>query len=283
MILLKTWENLRELYVNLSKASISSNLAFVLNRKYDKYEQTLLLKANEERNLNVVRYLTDEFPDFLNLHETDKELQNSLHYSVSIAKDPQFITFLTKLDFDKNILRKQKDNKDKTPQDYDNSNHFELNFISIWDASKTNNLTIIEKLVSLKHYYVDDQTSLLKNIAAHIAAMNSLDKIMLFLCKNNASFDLKNSRGLNAKYYCEKNPLKPFRKKYKAILSGEVKEYNDLEALGRSNISLLMNQVNDKKLQRIVDDINSMAKEKNINYRKLFRIVDEDKNVLKNY
>ena len=281
LILLKTRENLRELNANLSKAIISSNIGFVINRKYDKYEQTLLLKAVEKRNIEIVRYLVEEFPSTLHIYETDKELQNCLHYSVKIAKDQEFIKFFTKLDFDKNQLRTQKDKHNKAPQEYDNSKQFELYFNSIWDAAKANNLTVIEKLVSNGYYNIDDQTNLYKNTAAHIAAMNSSDKILLFLVKNNANLEIKNSRGLTARDYCEKNPSKLFIKKYKAIFSFEVKEYNELEAIGRNNISVLnstLNNINNKIIQKIIEDINTKAIEKKINFKKLFDVIDTDKN-----
>ncbi len=279
--LLRKRETLRELNHHLSKSNISANIEFVLNRKYDKYCQTLLHKAVEKKNIEIVKVLYFEFPQTLSLSETDKDLQNVLHYAVNMAKQSNFITFFVKLDFDKCILRTQKDKQGKTPQEYDTSNNYELFFNSIWDVAKSNNLGMAEKILNSGSYTVDEQSNLYNNTPAHIAAINSSDKVLLLLVKSNANLDIKNHKGLTVKDYCEKNGNKSFRKKANAIFSGEIKEYSDLENFNRQNVSVLnttMVNLNDKKVKKIIEEINAKAKEKNINFRRIFKTMDEDKN-----
>jgi len=262
--LLRKRETLRELNHHLSKSNISANIAFVLNRKYDKYCQTLLHKAVEKKNIEIVKFLYFEFPQTLSLSETDKDLQNVLHYAVNMAKQSNFITFFVKLDFDKCILRTQKDKQGKTPQEYDTSNNYELFFNSIWDVAKSNNLGMAEKLLNSGSYTVDEQSNLYNNTPAHIAAINSSDKVLLLLVKSNANLDIKNHKGLTVKDY-----------------SGEIKEYSELENFNRQNVSVLnttINNLNDKKVKKIIEEINAKAKEKNINFRRIFKTMDEDKN-----
>ncbi len=279
--LLRKRETLRDINPYLSKSNISANIEFVINRKYDKYCQTLLHKAVEKKNIEMVKFLHQEFPQTLSLSETDKDLQNVLHYAVNIAKQSNFITFFVKLDFDKCILRTQRDKQGKTPQEYDTSNNFELFFSSIWDVAKFNNLGLAEKLLNSGSYSVDESTNLFSNTPAHIAAINSSDKVLLLLVKSNANLEIKNYKGLTVKDYCEKNGNKSFRKKANAILSGEIKEYSELENFNRHNVSVLnttINNLNDKKVKKIIEEINAKSKEKNINFRKIFKTMDEDKN-----
>jgi len=320
--LLKQREELRELNLNFIKLN-PSKVEFILNRKYDKYDQTLILKATEKENLELLKAMTgfstsydntvddtnknvddtnknggkdenydsksnyslnnknsefkNEFNVNINIHEVDKEKQNALHYAI-IAKNINLINYLIKRDSDKNILRNAKDSKGKTPQDYDNSNHFKENLVHIWDAAKNNDIILLEKLVNKGYYSINDQSFIFKNTPLHIAAANSGDKASLYLVKNGCNLDLVNNKNLKANDIASKNADKNFRKKFNAIYNKEITEFYDLEMFLTKNNTTTISNIGkySKKVEEIKEKINESLKTKKLNYKQIFMKIDEN-------
>ena len=301
--LLKQREQLRELNTNIIKMNVSK-LDFIVNRKYDKYQQTLILKATKKENLDLLKAMVgdvglsnmksidenmdsktnlsnsnkeNEFNVYINLNEVDKEKQNALHYAIN-AKNENLINFLVKRDADKNILRTSKDAKNKTPEDYDTSNHYKNNLVHIWDAAKNNDLVLLEKLLNKGFYTINEQTFLFKNTPLHIAAANSADKVTLYLVKNGCDTNIINNRNLKAVDIGAKNADKIFRKKFAAIINKEITEFYDLEMfLNKNNITSISNIAKySKKVEEIKEKINESLKNKKLDYKQIFDKIDEN-------
>lgn len=343
---------LRQQYlINSNEGKSLSNLEIILNRKYDKNSQTLLLKSVERKNKALTKYLAQDFkkdnalklylsvnplhdlfgnnknnndskdeinnekkakipnnmikekPENyasniislnINIYETNKMQENVLHYALK-SKDAFFIDYFIKLDADKNILKNMKDNCDKTAQDYDIAKEFNTNFIHIWEAAKSNDLLLFEKIVKTGYYTIDEQSPIFKNTPLHIASSNLSDRIVLYLIKNNCNLNLKNSRNLSALDCAIYTSNKLFIKKFKLILNQEITEFVELENFNlnylnktnmtnnsfiNSNSLMILNniKISNKKIKEIKNNIKKGLELKKINLKDVFYKVDENKN-----
>ena len=216
----------------------SSFLNIYFNRHYGKNKETLLIKYVKKKDLNTLKYLLDDLcrnQQVLNLdiYKGDYSNQNILHHAV-LVKDKEIIKYLVKYDSDNNLLKTNKDKKGKTAIDLDRTKIFEYDFITIWDASKKNDVNLLNKLINeLKYYSVNEQTYLYKNTPLHSAVKFKADRAILFLLKNGADNNKKNSNGLTPLETIEKVkfPDKKWIKIAKKLLNGEIKEFTDLDKL----------------------------------------------------
>ena len=276
----------------------ASPLDIVMNRQYGKNKEPLLVKAVNKDNIQMLKYFLinlqkkQKFCSF-EITQGDKLNQNILHRAV-INKNKDIIKFLTRYDSDKNELKEQKDSKGKSPSDYDRVKSFTYELISIWDASKNNDLDALEKLVNeLKYYKINAQKKNNGNTALHIAAKNYSDKAALFLVKNGIDINIKNWYDQTALEYIQedKDIKNSWIKKFKRIINGDVKDYVYLNEsisskANESNISKisekkpkkknLKDEVKEnKKLNEILQKIRKVFNEREINPKKLFEKLDK--------
>ena len=276
----------------------ASPLDIVMNRQYGKNKEPLLVKAVNKDNIKMLKYFLinlqkkQKFCSF-EITQGDKLNQNILHRAV-INKNKDIIKFLTRYDSDKNELKEQKDSKGKSPSDYDRVKSFTYELISIWDASKNNDLDALEKLVNeLKYYKINAQKNNNGNTALHIAAKNYSDKAALFLVKNGIDINIKNWYDQTALEYIQedKDIKNSWIKKFKRIINGDVKDYVYLNEsisskANETNISKisekktkkknLKDEVKEnKKLDEILQKIRKVFNEREINPKKLFEKLDK--------
>ena len=278
----------------------SSNLSpldIIMNRLYGKNKQTILIKAVEKRNMEMIKYLLNEVHKNLctfDLYQGDIKKMNMLHYAI-LNKDKEMIKFLICYDAEKNVLRKAEDAKGKMPCDYDNGKIFTNEYHHIWDACSQNDIDLLEKLVNeLKYYKVDDALPVCKYTPLHVAAMHSADKAALFLVKNGCNINAKNKKKLTALELIKNDPTKSkaFIKKFEKIIHKEIKEFVDLDkstvsnmvsvdnnSLSKNNTSKLAETINkNKKLKQIIEITKKEFENRKINVKKLFKRLDKNKN-----
>ena len=216
----------------------SSFLNIIFNRQYGKNKETILIKYTKKKDLRAIKYLLNYLcrnQHLLNLdiYKGDVSNQNILHHAVLI-KDKKIIKYLVEYDCDNNLLKMNKDKKGKTPIDLDKTKSFQDEFYTVWDASKKNDVNLLNKLINeLKYYKVNEQTYLYKNTPLHYAVKNKSERAILFLLKNGADKNIRNSNGLTPLDTIEKIkfPEKKWIKIVKRLLNGEIKEFTDLDKL----------------------------------------------------
>ena len=238
----------------------SSFLNIIFNRQYGKNKETILIKYTKKKDLKAIKYLLNYLcrnQHLLNLdiYKGDVSNQNILHHAVLI-KDKKIIKYLVEYDCDNNLLKMNKDKKGKTPIDLDKTKSFEDEFYTVWDASKKNDVNLLNKLINeLKYYKVNEQTYLYKNTPLHYAVKNKSERAILFLLKNGADKNIRNSNGLTPLDTIEKIkfPEKKWIKIVKRLLNGEIKEFTDLDKLyvdkymnDNSNKDIRLNQKNNQ-------------------------------------
>ena len=238
----------------------SSFLNIIFNRQYGKNKETILIKYTKKKDLRAIKYLLNYLcrnQHLLNLdiYKGDVSNQNILHHAVLI-KDKKIIKYLVEYDCDNNLLKMNKDKKGKTPVDLDKTKSFEDEFYTVWDASKKNDVNLLNKLINeLKYYKVNEQTYLYKNTPLHYAVQNKSERAILFLLKNGADKNIRNSNGLTPLDTIEKIkfPEKKWIKIVKRLLNGEIKEFTDLDKLyvdkymnDNSNKDIRLNQKNNQ-------------------------------------
>jgi len=238
----------------------SSFLNIIFNRQYGKNKETILIKYTKKKDLRAIKYLLNYLcrnQHLLNLdiYKGDVSNQNILHHAVLI-KDKKIIKYLVEYDCDNNLLKMNKDKKGKTPVDLDKTKSFEDEFYTVWDASKKNDVNLLNKLINeLKYYKVNEQTYLYKNTPLHYAVQNKSERAILFLLKNGADKNIRNSNGLTPLDTIEKIkfPEKKWIKIVKRLLNGEIKEFTDLDKLyvdkyinDNTNKDIRLNQKNNQ-------------------------------------
>ena len=238
----------------------SSFLNIIFNRQYGKNKETILIKYTKKKDLRAIKYLLNYLcrnQHLLNLdiYKGDVSNQNILHHAVLI-KDKKIIKYLVEYDCDNNLLKMNKDKKGKTPVDLDKTKSFEDEFYTVWDASKKNDVNLLNKLINeLKYYKVNEQTYLYKNTPLHYAVKNKSERAILFLLKNGADKNIRNSNGLTPLDTIEKIkfPEKKWIKIVKRLLNGEIKEFTDLDKLyvdkyinDNTNKDIRLNQKNNQ-------------------------------------
>ena len=238
----------------------SSFLNIIFNRQYGKNKETILINYTKKKDLRAIKYLLNYLcrnQHLLNLdiYKGDISNQNILHHAVLI-KDKKIIKYLVEYDCDNNLLKMNKDKKGKTPVDLDKTKSFEDEFYTVWDASKKNDVNLLNKLINeLKYYKVNEQTYLYKNTPLHYAVQNKSERAILFLLKNGADKNIRNSNGLTPLDTIEKIkfPEKKWIKIVKRLLNGEIKEFTDLDKLyvdkyinDNSNKDIRLNQKNNQ-------------------------------------
>ena len=238
----------------------SSFLNIIFNRQYGKNKETILIKYTKKKDLRAIKYLLNYLcrnQHLLNLdiYKGDVSNQNILHHAVLI-KDKKIIKYLVEYDCDNNLLKMNKDKKGKTPIDLDKTKSFEDEFYTVWDASKKNDVNLLNKLINeLKYYKVNEQTYLYKNTPLHYAVKNKSERAILYLLKNGADKNIRNSNGLTPLDTIEKIkfPEKKWIKIVKRLLNGEIKEFTDLDKLyvdkyinDNTNKDIRLNQKNNQ-------------------------------------
>ena len=214
-----------------------SFISNIFNKQYGKNKETLLIKSIKQNNLEMFKFLLNEVffnnnKINLDIYKQDFHGQNVLHYAVQL-KQKETILYLIKRDADYNILIKTKDIKGNTPIELDRTKSFENELCSIWDASKNNDIQMLNTLLKeLKYYTIDEQTYNNGNTPLHIAIKNKSDKALLFLILNGANINIKNKKGLTAieSIINDKNIEKKWLIKAKKILEGKIKNYIDLDS-----------------------------------------------------
>ena len=216
----------------------SSYLNIIFNRQYGKNKETILIKYVKKNNLNAIKYLLNDLCRKknilnLNIYQGDYNNQNILHHAVNL-KHKEIIKYLVKYDCDYNLLKTNKDRKGKTPIDLDRTKTFQFEYITIWDAAKNNDVNMLNKLIKdLKYYTVNETTYIYKNTPLHYAVKNKSERAILYLLKEGADKDKKNSSGQTPLDTIEKIKFsdKKWIKIVKAIFSGKIKEFTDLDKL----------------------------------------------------
>ena len=269
----------------------SSFLNIIFNRQYGKNKETILIKYTKKKDIKAIKYLLNVLcrnQNLLNLdiYKGDANNQNILHHAV-LNKDKKMIKYLVEYDCDNNLLKANKDKKGKTPIDLDKTKSFEDEFYTIWDASKNNDVNLLNKLINeLKYYNVNQQTYLYKNTPLHYAVKNKSERAILFLLKNKANKEIKNSNGFTPLDTIEKVrfPEKKWIKIAKILLDGKIKEFSDLDKLyvdkymndkNKSNVKL-----NQKKEEN--ENINSFRKNFITNMRLIHLMSEIKEHINKN-
>ena len=268
----------------------SSPIDIIMNRKYGKNQQPLLVKAVEHKNIEMVKYLLNEAHKnycTFDIYQGDIKNMNMLHYAI-LNKDKPMIQFLICYDAEKNVMRKAKDAKGKIPSDYDNGKIFTNEYHHIWDACSQNDIDLLDKLVSeLKYYDVNDTLPICKYTPLHVAAMHCADKVCLYLVKKGCDVNRKNKKKLTALEMVKNDPTKPksFIRKFEKILKKEIKEYVDLDktlnntTMNKTNSSKLeIAAMKNKRLKNIIETVKKEFENRKINVKKLFTKLDKNKN-----
>ena len=242
-----------------------SFISNIFNKQYGKNKETLLIKSIKQNNLEMFKFLLNEVffnnnKINLDIYKQDFHGQNVLHYAVQL-KQKETILYLIKRDADNSILIKTKDIKGKTPIDLDRTKSFENELCSIWEASKNNDIQMLNTLLKeLKYYTIDEQTYNNGNTPLHIAIKNKSDKALLFLVLNGANINIKNKKGLTAieNIMNDKNIEKKWFIKAKKILEGKIKNYIDLDSC---NFDKLNKKEENIKFSEKINFINGNIKE----------------------
>ena len=246
----------------------SSFLNIIFNRQYGKNKETILIKYTKKKDINAVKYLLNDLCRNqhqlnLDIYKGDYNNQNILHHSVLI-KNKELIKYLIKYDSDTNLLKSNKDKKGKTPIDLDRTKTFENEFYTIYDAAKKNDVNLLNKLLNeLNYYTINEQTYLYKNTALHYAVKYKAERAILFLLKNGADINKKNSNGLTPLDTIEKVkfPDRKWIKIAKRLLNGEIKEFTDLDKINADKY-LNDSNITDIKLSKN-NNINNSNKNNN--------------------
>lgn len=272
----------------------SSSLDTVLNRQYGKNKQTLLIKAVEKHNMQIIKYIIEHInvnnDDIIDIYQGDIYNKNVLHYAV-LSKQKNLIKYLIEIDSDRNELRVNKDNKGKTPIDYDTSKQFKYELHHIWDASAKNDIHMMDSLLNeLKYYNINQQTRLNKNTPLHIAISNKSEKAILYLIKLGCDVNISNQKKETPLQIIKGNSKeeKCFLKKVEKIIKGEITEFEELENKSNDN-NIQENKkgiekeiIKNKKLKDIVNVIRNEFQNRKINVRNLLEKLDkEGKGIMK--
>ena len=299
----------------------SSFLNIIFNRQYGKNKETILIKYTKKKDINTIKYLLDELcreKHLLNLdiYKGDYNNQNILHHAV-LVKSKKIIQYLVKYDCDNNLLKTNKDRKGKTPIDIDKTKTFEIDFMTVYDAAKKNDVNLLNKLINeLKYYTINEQTYLYKNTPLHYAVKYKAPRAIIFLLKNGADTNKKNSNGFTPMDTLEKVkfPDNKWIKMAKKLFSGKIKEYAELDKLEvdkylddskiDGNNDIILNQKNNKnkngdkdskisfgkmfitnmrlinlmsKIKEFIDNNNSSSNNNKIEIKKIFEKSDKNK------
>ena len=268
----------------------SSPIDIIMNRKYGKNQQPILVKAVEHKNIEIVKYLLNEAHKnycTFDIYQGDIKNMNMLHYAI-LNKDKAMIQFLICYDAEKNVMRKAKDAKGKIPSDYDNGKIFTNEYHHIWDACSQNDIDLLDKVVTeLKYYDINDTLPICKYTPLHVAAMHCADKVCLYLVKKGCDVNKKNKKKLTALEMVKNDPTKPksFIRKFEKILKKEIKEYVDLDrtlnntTMNKTNSSKLeIAAMKNKRLKNIIETVKKEFENRKINVKKLFTKLDKNKN-----
>jgi hypothetical protein len=126
----------------------SSYLNIFFNRQYGKNKETILIKYTKKKNLAILKYLLEDLCRNekklnLDIYKGDYNKQNMLHHAV-LLKQKEIIKYLIKYDSDNNLLKTNKDNKNKTPIDLDRTKTFYYEYITVWDAAEKNDVNLLK-------------------------------------------------------------------------------------------------------------------------------------------
>jgi ankyrin repeat protein len=126
---------------------------------------TPLLLAVKQCRVEAAKYLTSQG---CNIYVRNERLQNCLHLS-SLNGSQELIDFFIRLDSDRNILRGERDIKQRRPRDFDITGKFLEYFSHIWDFAKEGNDVKVRELISRQRFGVNEATPRLKLTPLHYA------------------------------------------------------------------------------------------------------------------
>ena len=280
----------------------SSYLNLFFNRQYGKNKETILIKFTKKKNLEILKFLLEELCRKekklnLDIYKGDCNKQNMLHHAV-LLKQKEIIKYLIKYDSDNNLLKTNKDNKNKTPIDLDRTKTFYYEYITVWDAAEKNDVDLLKKLLKeLKYYEVNEQTYINKNTPLHSAVKSKAERAVLYLLKEGADKNKRNVNGLTPLDTIEKVqfPDRKWIKYVKKILDGEIKEFNQLDKIevdkfsgsNNSKINKKNEKVNknlgeglmqDMRLLELLSIIKEEIVKNKIDIKELFDKLDKNKN-----
>ena len=280
----------------------SSYLNIVFNRQYGKNKETILIKYVKKKDLKTIKYLLEDLCRKekklnLDIYKGDCNNQNILHHAVML-KQKEIIKYLIKYDSDYNLLKTNKDSKNKTPIDLDRTKAFYYEYITIWDAAEENDVNLLKKLLKeLKYYEVNEQTYINKNTPLHSAAKNKAERAVLYLLKEGADQKKINIDGHTPLDTIEKVkfPDKKWIKNVKKILDKEIKEFTQLDKLEVDKYietnSNLKNKKNEKlnknlgeglnedmRLLELLSIIKKQLEDQNYDIKDFFKRLDKNKN-----
>mmetsp|Transcript_8290 Transcript_8290/g.16342 ORF Transcript_8290/g.16342 Transcript_8290/m.16342 type:complete len:957 (+) Transcript_8290:6396-9266(+) len=180
---------LPEAYANLELKSMKQIIEMTCHGKYSP-----LLLAIKTCRVEAAKYLTSQGG---NMYVRNERLQNALHLS-SLHGCQELIEYYVRLDSDRNILRSEKDIKQRKPKDFDITGKFADSFYHIWDFAREGNEIRLRDLITKGRYKVNEATPKMKMTPLHIAVENKQLMIIKILMELGADPQMRNEEGLSS-------------------------------------------------------------------------------------
>jgi ankyrin repeat protein len=158
--ILKNFEVMPEDYANLRFKTLKQNLEAVSHGKYSP-----LLLAVKESRAEMAKFLTSLG---CNAYLRNERLQNVLHLGC-LEGCQELIEYFVQYDSDKNLLRTERDIKQRKARDFDVSGKFSESFSHIWDYARDGNEAKIREVIRRKRFGVNELTPKLKLSPLHCA------------------------------------------------------------------------------------------------------------------
>lgn len=181
-------EGLHESYANLCLQTMKANIELVCTGKY-----TPLLLAIKQSRVETAKYLTSQG---CNMYVRNERLQNALHLA-SMHGCQELIEYFVKLDSDRNILRGERDIKQRRPKDFDITGKFAECFTHIWDFAKEGNEYKLRDMIEKRRFSINEATPKHKLTPLHCAVENRQLMVIKALMELGANPHLRNDEGLS--------------------------------------------------------------------------------------
>lgn len=152
---------------------------------------TPFLLAVKHNHQKLVKIFIRERCD---IYTKNEKLQNALHIAC-LHGNADLISYLVRIDSDKNILRNEKDLRSRKPKELDVSGSYYKSFQHIWDHAKNGNIDEISNMIQEGGYSVNEQTPKLKLTPLHVAIEARQLMCIRFLVQLGADVKIKTAKG----------------------------------------------------------------------------------------